>query len=92
LLNKSPGTLKGYFDIEIGRFEYIIEIKKASSLTSGQRDRAVGQISKYLKLSDYKTANFLLLIIGLPEERDSKWVNELERDLKDVPNAKLLFL
>lgn len=62
--SKSRGNQKGIFDLEIGSMNYVIEIKMASSAKkSSERDRADGQMKRYL--SEFKKKeNFMMLIAG----------------------------
>jgi len=77
--NKSKGNLKGLFDLEIGNIKYVIEMKLASSAKkTDQRDRAYGQMKRYL--DEFKSKNFMLLVAG--EETDKQ-----DPNIKSLKNA-----
>ncbi len=78
--HKSSGKLNGYYDLELGNSEFVIEIKLASQMDSkGNKDRASGQIKRYL--TEFKKNTFLLLIIGTDNEKNQKNVIELEKEI-----------
>jgi len=51
--HRSSGNLRGAFDLDLGKMNFVIEMKLASSLKkTGERDRASGQAKRYLQ--DFK--------------------------------------
>jgi len=82
-VQRSSGNIKGAFDLELGKMNFVIEIKLASSLIkkSGERDRASGQAKRYLQ--DFKNTNFLMLVIGEKFQRAEQKVISLEDEIKN---------
>ncbi|TAE26583.1 MAG: hypothetical protein EAZ92_10455 [Candidatus Kapaibacterium sp.] len=77
---KSSGNLRGAYDLELGDSDFVIEIKLASSLKkTDQKDRASGQIKRYLQ--EVKSNNFLLLVIGLQNEKKEKNIVDIEKEV-----------
>lgn len=81
--NKSSGKIRGLFDLVIGEMNFVIEIKMASSLkSSGQRQRASGQIKQYLE--EFGNKNLMLLVLGTSDMKQDKNIKSLEKEvLKD---------
>lgn len=91
-VQRSSGNIKGAFDLELGKMNFVIEIKLASSLIkkAGERDRASGQAKRYLQ--DFKNTNFLMLVIGENSERAEQRVLSLEDEIKNDYKCYFHFL
>ena len=80
--HRSSGNLRGAFDLDLGKMNFVIEMKLASSLKkTGERDRASGQAKRYLQ--DFKKNNFLMLVIGENADRVDRNVISLETEIKN---------
>jgi hypothetical protein len=80
--HRSSGNLRGAFDLDLGKMNFVIEMKLASSLKkTGERDRASGQAKRYLQ--DFKKCNFLMLVIGENSDRVDRNVISLETEIKN---------
>lgn len=76
--NKSKGNLKGIFDLEIGDMDYVIEIKLSSSAKkTDQRDRAYGQMKRYL--DEFNSKNYMLLIAGDKADKQDYNIKALKK-------------
>lgn len=89
--HRSSGNLRGAFDLDLGKMNFVIEMKLASSLKkTGERDRASGQAKRYLQ--DFKKNNFLMLVIGDNLERLDRNVISLEAEIKNDYKCYFHFL
>lgn len=89
--HRSSGNLRGAFDLDLGKMNFVIEMKLASSLKkTGERDRASGQAKRYLQ--DFKKNNFLLLVIGENSDRADRNVISLENEIKNDYKCYFHFL
>jgi hypothetical protein len=89
--HRSSGNLRGAFDLELGKMNFVIEMKLASSLKkTGERDRASGQAKRYLQ--DFKKNNFLMLVIGEKADRADRNVISLETEIKNDYKCYFHFL
>jgi hypothetical protein len=89
--HKSSGNLRGAFDIELGKMNFVIELKLAASLKkTNERDRASGQAKRYLQ--EFKKNNFLMLVIGNKEDKDDKNIISLETEIKKDFKCYFYFL
>lgn len=89
--NKSKGKLTGAFDIEIGNMTYVIEIKLASSIKgTGQRDRAYGQMKRYL--DEFNSKNFMLLIAGENADKQDANLKALKKAAESEFKVHFYFL
>ena len=89
--NKSKGNLKGIFDLEIGDLTYVIEIKMADSAKkTDQRDRAYGQMKRYL--DEHKSKNFMLLVAGLSEDKQDHNIKSLKKAAEKEFGINFYFL
>jgi hypothetical protein len=80
--HRSSGNLRGAFDLDLGKMNFVIEMKLASSLKkTGERDRASGQAKRYLQ--DFRKNNFLMLVIGENADRVDRNVISLETEIKN---------
>lgn len=78
--HKSSGNLRGLFDLELGNLNFVIEIKLSSSLKkSNEKDRASGQVKRYLQ--EFKKKNFLMLVIGEKADKSEKNIINLEKEI-----------
>lgn len=76
--NKSKGNLKGIFDLEIGNMSYVIELKLSSAAKkTDQRDRAYGQMKRYL--DEFKSKNYMLLIAGDKADKQNDNIKALKK-------------
>lgn len=89
--HRSSGNLRGAFDLDLGKMNFVIEMKLASSLKkTGERDRASGQAKRYLQ--DFKKNNFLMLVIGENADRADRNVISLETEIKNDYKCYFHFL
>jgi hypothetical protein len=80
--HRSSGNLRGAFDLELGKMNFVIEIKLASSLKkTGERDRASGQAKRYLQ--EFKKNNFLMLVIGENTDKVDRNIISIETEIKN---------
>jgi hypothetical protein len=83
--------LRGAFDLDLGKMNFVIEMKLASSLKkTGERDRVSGQTKRYLQ--DFKKNNFLMLVFGENADRVDRNVISLETEIKMTLNVTFTFL
>lgn len=76
--NKSKGNLKGIFDLEIGNMSYVMELKLSSAAKkTDQRDRAYGQMKRYL--DEFKSKNYMLLIAGDKADKQNSNIKALKK-------------
>ena len=76
--NKSKGNLTGIFDLEIGNMSYVIELKLSlAAKKTGQRDRAYGQMKRYL--DEFKSKNYMLLIAGDKADKQNDNIKALKK-------------
>lgn len=76
--NKSKGNLKGIFDLEVGNMSYVIELKLSSAAKkTDQRDRAYGQMKRYL--DEFKSKNYMLLIAGDKADKQDDNIKALKK-------------
>ena len=89
--NKSKGNLKGIFDLEIGNMNYVIEMKLASSAKkTDQRDRAYGQMKRYL--DEFKSKNFMLFIAGESSDKQDPNIKSLKKAAEKEFGVNFYFL
>lgn len=92
---RSGGAKKAFYDLMIGDPEnnkgFAIELKLASSLlnSSGQRQRASGQVKEYVK--NLKNTNLILVILGYKEDYLNKNIKSLEVEIESDYNCYFLF-
>jgi len=89
--NKSKGNLKGIFDLEIGDLTYVIEMKMAvSAKKTDQRDRAYGQMKRYL--DEHKSKKFMLLVAGMSADKQDTNIKSLKKAAEEDFGVKFYFM
>lgn len=78
--HKSTGPLTGFFDLVIGKMNFVIEIKMSKALLkASKRNEASGQIKQYLK--QFRSNNFMLLVFGPAKDKQDKNLIYLENEI-----------
>lgn len=89
--NKSKGNLKGIFDLEIGNMSYVIELKLSSAAKkTAQRDRAYGQMKRYL--DEFKSKNYMLLIAGDKADKQNDNIKALKKAAENEFGVNYYFM